>query len=151
MPLHSLDETDKKILQELINDSRTPVRTIANKTNVSIGTVFNRIKHMEENGIIRAFTISVDYESLGFQITVMISIKIKNGKYPELANELAMEKNVITVYDVTGEYDGILISIFTNRQELDKFLKKLQSHPLIEDTHTVLVLNVTKESQLSYL
>ncbi|HOP09553.1 MAG TPA: Lrp/AsnC family transcriptional regulator, partial [Candidatus Methanofastidiosa archaeon] len=94
---------------------------------------------------------SVDYDALGYHLSVMISLKIKRGMYPKLAEELSNEKEVITIYDVTGEFDGVLICVFAYRQELDKFLKKLQSHPLVEDTHTVLVLNKNKESHLSFL
>jgi len=151
MPVHTLDDTDKKIIQELIKDSRTPVRTIASKANVSLGTVSNRIKALEEEGIIKSFTISVDYDALGYQLKVMISVKITRGMYPELAEELMLEGNVITIYDVTGQYDAVLICVFSDRSDLDLFLKRLQSHPLVETTHTVLVLNVTKESQLSFL
>jgi len=113
--------------------------------------VFNRIKHMEEAGIIKSFTVAVDFDALGYHLNVMISLKIKRGMYPQLAEELASEKEVITLYDVTGEYDGILICVFTHRGELDRFLKKLQSHKLVEDTHTVLILNKTKESSLSLI
>ena len=148
MHSHGVDTTDRIILQELLNDSRTPVRTLASKSGVSLGTVVNRIRHLEESGVIKRYTISVDYESLGYSFEAIISMKIAKGKYPEVAEELTEEQSVITIYDVTGEQDAIVIALFPSRDDLDQFLKRVQSHPLVEKTSTMLVLRTSKESEL---
>jgi len=151
MDSQGIDETDRIILQALLRDARTPVRSLASQARVSVGTVVNRIRHLEDSGIIKRYTISVDYEALGYDIVVITTLKIAKGKFPEVANELGKEKNIITIYDVTGEYDAVVISVFPSRSELDAFLKRVQSHSLIEKTHTVLVLKTTKESEITLL
>ncbi|MHC1605548.1 MAG: Lrp/AsnC family transcriptional regulator [Candidatus Methanofastidiosia archaeon] len=151
MQKYTIDDTDKVILRELLKDSHTPVRNLASKANVAIGTIVNRIRQLEENGIIKNYKISIDYEKLGYDIVVITTMKIARGKYPKIAEKLRDEKNIISIYDITGEYDAILISVFHNRSELDHFLKRLQSHPLVEKTHTVLVLNTTKESETNII
>ncbi len=151
MDTHLADDTDRIILRELLRDARTPVRILAREANVSIGTVVNRIRHLENTGIIKGYKAIVDYEALGYKLVVATTLKIANGKYPEVTDKLREERNIITIYNVTGQYDAVLISIFLNMEELNDFLKRVQSHPFVENTHTVLVLKTTKESEINLL
>ncbi|MHC1609229.1 MAG: Lrp/AsnC family transcriptional regulator [Candidatus Methanofastidiosia archaeon] len=151
MDAHLADDTDRIILRELLRDARTPVRILAREANVSIGTVVNRIRHLENTGIIKGYKAIVDYEALGYKLVVATTLKIANGKYPEVTDKLREERNIITIYNVTGQYDAVLISIFLNMEELNDFLKRVQSRPFVENTHTVLVLKTTKESEINLL
>ncbi len=149
--MHERDTIDRIILEELMRDSRTPVRVLAEKATVSVGTIVNRIRHIEDKGIIKGYTINVDYKALGQDIVVITRMKIAKGKYPEVAEELIPEKNIITLYNITGEYDAVMISQFKDREALDIFLKRIQSHPSVDKTNSVLVLKASKESQLNLL
>jgi DNA-binding Lrp family transcriptional regulator len=149
--MHERDAIDRIILEELMRDSRTPVRVLAEKAAVSVGTIVNRIRHLEDKGIIKGYTINVDYKALGQDIVVITRMKIAKGRYPEVAQELVPEKNIITLYNITGEYDAVMISRFKDREALDTFLKRIQSHPYVDKTNSVLVLKASKESQLNLL
>ena len=56
MAMHERDSLDYLILRELTQDSRTPVRVLAEKAQVSVGTIVNRMRQLEDKGIIRGYT-----------------------------------------------------------------------------------------------
>ena len=71
-----LEQTDKKILNILLDNSRLSLRQIAKKTQVSVATVMNHIKKLEKEGIIKKYTTKLDYEKTGYDVEVMVEIRI---------------------------------------------------------------------------
>lgn len=140
-----LNETDMKILQVLLEDARFSSRQIAKKVGVSVGTVLSRIKRMEEDGLIKGYSVLMDHEKLGFELTVVMEITVSKGRLVEMENEIAKISNVCSVYDVTGLTDAFLIAKFKSREELGKFTKRLLALPYIERTNTHVVLTTVKE------
>ena len=142
-----IDNLDEKILNVLLEDSRLSYRQIAKRLKTSVATIMNHIKNMEKENIIKRFTTDIEYYNIGFDIKVIIQLRISKGKLFEVENKIAKEKYVYAVYDVTGDYDAILLARFKNRQTMDKFLKKIQKYYFIERTHTSFILNTIKEKQ----
>jgi len=140
-----LDETDVKILKALTVDARLSSRQIAKQCDVSIGTVLSRIKKMENEGIIKAYSALLDHEKLGYELTVVSEITVSKGRLLEMESEIARFPNVCSVYDVTGELDAIIVAKFRNREELSKFTKRLLALPYVERTNTHVVLTTIKE------
>ena len=140
-----LDEMDVKILDALIADSRLSSRQIARKCEISIGTVLSRIRKMEAEGIIKGYTVLLDQEKLGYELTVVSEITVSKGRLLEVENEIARLSNVCCVYDVTGLIDAIIVAKFKNREELGKFTKRLLTIPYVERTNTHVVLTSIKE------
>jgi len=140
-----LDETDRKLLIELLKDARTSLRRLAEEMNVSPATLHNRLMRLVQSGIIRGFTSLIDYTKLGFDLTAIIMIKVDGKHLVEFENEMAQHNNVIAVYDVIGEYDVIVKSKFRGTDELDNFLKQVLKNPKVERTFTSIVLNIVKE------
>jgi DNA-binding Lrp family transcriptional regulator len=140
-----LNETDNKILQALLEDARFSSRQIAKKVGVSVGTVLSRIKKMEDDGLIKGYSVLMDHEKLGFELTVVMEITVSKGRLVEMENEIAKISNVCSVYDVTGLTDAFLIAKFKSREELGKFTKRLLALPYIERTNTHVVLTTVKE------
>src|SRR4030067_1258970 len=101
-----LDEIDVKILGALIADSRLSSRQIAKKCGISIGTVLSRIRKMEAEGIIKGYTVLLDQEKLGYELTVVTEITVSKGRLLEMENEIARIPNVCCVYDLTGLSDS---------------------------------------------
>ncbi|MEM4603648.1 MAG: Lrp/AsnC family transcriptional regulator, partial [Candidatus Nezhaarchaeales archaeon] len=127
-----LDEIDKAILRELVNDARLSFREIARRIGVSTATVASRVKRMEEEGVIKGYTTIVDVEKLGYDVAALIEIVISRGKVVDIEDEIAKMPNVQAVYDVTGQSDAIIIARFKSRAELSKFIKKLLSMEYVE-------------------
>lgn len=140
-----LDEIDHKILAELIRNSRISYRELAKKLGLSVATVAYRVAKLQKSGLIKGFTTILNYEEMGYEITAIIKLVIKEGRLLEVQREIASEKNVIAVYDVTGEVDSIIICRFRDRQEMSAFIKRILKMPYVERSSTHVVLEVVKE------
>lgn len=143
-----LEETDKKILNILLDNSRLSLRQIAKKADVSVATVMNHIKKLEKEGIIKKYTTKVDYEKIGYDVEVIIEIRISKGKLFEVEKKIATHPNVFAVFDITGAFDALILARFRTRRLMDNFLKKLQTYEFVERTETKLVLNTIKEENI---
>ncbi len=143
-----LEETDKKILNIIVENSRLSLRQIAKKADVSVATVMYHIKNLEKEGIIRKYTAKLDYEKIGYDIEVMIEIRISKGKLFEVEKKIAMHQNVFAVYDTTGAFDAVILARFPTRRTMDNFLKKIQTYEFVERTETHLILRTMKEENI---
>ena len=143
-----LEETDKKILNIIVENSRLSLRQIAKKAGVSVATVMHHIKALEKEGIIRKYTAKLDYEKMGYDVEVMIEIRISKGKLFEVEKKIAMHPNVFAVYDATGAFDAVILARFPTRRTMDNFLKKIQTYEFVERTETRLILRTMKEESI---
>lgn len=143
-----IEETDKKILNILIDDSRLSLRQIAKKANVSVATVMHHINKLEEERIIRKYTAKIDYEKIGYDVEIMTEIRISKGKLFEVEKKIATNPNVFAIYDVTGAFDAVVLARFPSRRQMDNFLKKIQTYEFVERTETKLILNTIKEENI---
>ena len=140
------DKLDYEILRILQQDARKSFRDIAKKLKVAEGTVYNRVKALEEEGIILGSHVDVAYGKLGYVMTAILGLRIRGGHLPEIEGQIAADPNVLAVYDVTGEFDAIVIVKFRVREELNRFVKRVNALPHVERTYTMLALDVMKES-----
>ena len=143
--MFALDEIDKKILAELLLNSKRSYRELAKAIGMSAATVINHVQRLESAGVIREYTLMLDFERLGFELTVVTEMTVSRGKLLETQEKIAKLPYVCVVYDVTGEIDSIVIAKFRNRRELSEFPKDLLSMPFVERTNTHVVLNTVKE------
>ncbi|MDR2719788.1 MAG: Lrp/AsnC family transcriptional regulator [Nitrososphaerota archaeon] len=141
-----LNETDVKILKNLLEDARLSSRQIAKNVGVSVGTVLSRIKKMEDEGLIKGYTVTLDHEKLGYQFIVVTEITVSKGRLLEMELEIAKISGVCGVYDVTGLTDAVIIAKFKNRDDLGAFTKRLLALPYIERTNTHVVLSTIREN-----
>ncbi len=141
----SIDETDRKILSEYLKDARSSFREVASKIGVAVGTVLSRTRKMEKAGLIKGYSVVLDHEKLGYELTAITEITVSKGKLLEMEREIAKFPNICAVYDVTGLTDAIIIAKFRNREELSKFTKALLGMPFVERTNTHIVLTTVKE------
>jgi len=140
-----LDETDVKILKVLLSNARLSCRQIAKRVGVATTTVLSRIKRMEQEGIIKGYSVILDHEKLGYDLTVVTEITVSKGKLLEMERKIAKLPTVCCVYDITGLTDAIVIAKFKNRAELSAFAKSLLAMPFVERTNTHVVLTTVKE------
>ena len=142
-----MDETAKKVLEQFLKDSRQSFREVARKIGVSSGTVANRVKELEEEGIIKRYTTQLNYEKLGYELTAITEIIVSEGMMIEVGNEISKIKETIGVYNVTGDSDILVIAKFRSRQDLSDFTKTILKMPYVVRTKTHVVLNTLKEDQ----
>ncbi|MFQ6050131.1 MAG: Lrp/AsnC family transcriptional regulator [Candidatus Hydrothermarchaeota archaeon] len=136
---------DLNILRELKKDARQSFRALANKLDVAKGTVYNRFNKLRELKIIKGFIPNIDYSKLGYDLAAIIGIIVEGGHLLEIEKKIADEPNVSAVYDVTGEYDAIIVAKFKDRSSLNDFVKKVLAMEHVKRTYTMVVLNIMKE------
>lgn len=141
-------DIDMAIINALIDDSRLSYRQLAGKIGVSAATIMKHVKGLEKAGVIMGYTAVIDHEKLGFDIDVIIHIKVSKGKLFEVEKRIATSDCVKAVYDVTGDYDSVVVARFRNRRILDSFLKKIQTYDFVERTNTIMILNTIKDRQM---
>jgi len=139
------DEIDLQILSLLQEDSRLSFNKIASKLEISVGTVYNHIKSLEERGVIKGYTAIVDPSKLGYGLTVLVLIQAEGKHLTDVESQIAKIGNVISVYDITGDFDVAVVARFKERSELNAFIKSLLGIPYVKRTVTNVVLNVVKE------
>ncbi len=106
MKKYFLDEIDHQILDTLIDNARTPFTDIAKKLNVSAGTIHVRVKKMEDEGVIKGATLTVDYEKMGFSFIAHVGIFLDKTSYTkEVINNLEKIPYVTIAYVTAGKYN----------------------------------------------
>jgi len=143
-----IDKINRKILNVLLGNSRLSYRDIAKEVGVSVVTILKRVKALEKEKIIKGYTTELDYEKLGCDISIIMKMRIAKGKLFEVEKKIASNANVFAVYDVTGDFDCIIIAKFKNRRAMDAFLKKTQTYEFMERTETSIILNTMKEKNI---
>ena len=143
--MFALDDIDRRLLKELLRESNRSYRDLAKSIGVSTATVINHAQRLEAAGVIKDYTVRLDHERLGYELTVITEITVSKGKLLETEEEIAKIPNVCAVYDVTGLTDAMVIAKFKSRSNLSDFTKRLLAMPYVERTNTHVVLTTMKE------
>ena len=102
---------------------------------------------LEQEGIIAGYAPILVESKLGYDVLAVVGVKIHKGKLLDVQRRIAKDDRVTHVYDVTGEWDSIVVVRLKNTRELDGFIKRLGSMDYVENTYTQVVLNVVKEER----
>jgi DNA-binding Lrp family transcriptional regulator len=142
-----VDDVDLRILDSLNQNARKSFRDIAKELKISLSTVSNRVHRLEEDGVIKGYAPIIDENKMGYDLQVVVGIRISKGKLLNTQKRIAKDERVFAVYDVTGDWDSIVMARFQNRTELDKFIKKVLTMEYIERSNTHVVLNTVKDEK----
>ena len=138
-------DLDYRIIAELRKDGRASLRQIGRRLEISTTTVAGRIRVMERNGLIRGYRPLLDSRKLGLGITAITLIKAVGGKIPALMNDLMKDPALTHVYEITGEFDLVVIGKYKDTDSMNREIKKLLSNKAIKETNTSIVLGTAKE------
>jgi DNA-binding Lrp family transcriptional regulator len=141
------DEIERKIIRVMNTNARKSFREIAKEIGASVTAVISAVKKLESAGVIRGYFPSVDPAYFGFELSVVVAVRISQGKLLETQRRIAEDPHVAAVYDVTGDWDSILVAHFRGRDDLNRFLKKINVLPHVDRTVTHLVLNTVKDER----
>jgi DNA-binding Lrp family transcriptional regulator len=144
--MKDLDELDREILCYLIEDAKTPHKKLAKKLKVHTNTLMQRIRKMEESGVIKKYMAAPDYKKLGYDLHVVVMVRVHKGRIgdrPQL-KELWKIPEVQAVYACTGDYDVIVIAYMKDRNDLSRVLRKIEENKWVYRTNTHLVLYAYK-------
>jgi Lrp/AsnC family transcriptional regulator, regulator for asnA, asnC and gidA len=133
-----MDETDRKIIKILKDDGRAGYVEIGNQVDLSEGAVRKRIKTLTDDQVIRKFTVKIGVAE-GAEAITLLAI---NPAYPtqEVSKHIQEIPNVETIYEVTGEYDIIVVIGGMNVVEVNECIEKIRRVEGIMKTNTMIVL-----------
>jgi DNA-binding Lrp family transcriptional regulator len=135
-----------RILSLLLNEPDISQKEIAKLLKISPPAVTNRIKKMKAEGIIAGFQPLVNTLKFGYDTTVLVMVRVKNGKLMDAAKWFAADDNVCAVYRITGVYDIAVIAKFKNTRELNDWNRRVAaSTDHVERMNTSLVFDSLKE------
>lgn len=141
----ALDETDRAIIEALLEDARISQRQLASIVGVAQGTIANRLRRLEAEGCITGYAPLLDAEAVGWSMTVMAGLCIEKGQIMDVQTKISADLRVFGVYDVTGEWDSMVLARVRDRKDLDDLTKKVFTLDGITRSYTHVVLNTVKE------
>ncbi|WP_306061365.1 HTH-type transcriptional regulator Lrp [Natronococcus wangiae] len=141
------EHLDEELVNELLGNGRASLRSLAEELDVSVTTVSNHLSDLEENGVIQGYTPKVDYDALGYDVTAVIQLKTEGSALPEITETLQDHQQMISVYEVTGDYDVIAIGKFKDTDDMNEQIKSLITNPDINQSNTSIVLNAAAENE----
>ena len=140
-----LDKLDRQLLARLLVEGRISFRQVAREFGTSTSTISSRVAKLEKSGVIAGFNVAINFEPLGYDLTAVTEVTVSKGKLPLTEKGIANLPGVCAVYDVTGEYDALVVAKFRSRKELSSFAKGLLAMPFVERANTHVVLTTVKE------
>ena len=149
---YEIDNVDLKILTHLMEDAKTPYTEIAKKVYVSGGTVHVRMKKLEELGVVKGTTLSMDYDKLGYDVTCFMGIFLqKSSLYDQVVEKLRDIPEIVKVHYTTGNYNiFIKIHCRDTRHLKDVLHDKIQKVDGIERTETFISLEESLNRHLQF-
>jgi len=141
------ENLDRKLVNALLGDGRASLRSLGEDMDVSVTTVSNHLSDLEDEGIINGYTPKVDYDALGYDVTAIIQLKVEGSSLPDVTESLREHKQMISVYEVTGDYDIIAVGKFTDTDGMNAQIKELLTDPEINESNTSVVLNTASEHE----
>jgi DNA-binding Lrp family transcriptional regulator len=142
----ALDDTDRRILQELVIDGRLSVNALAERTNVSRATAYGRLKKLIDSRVITRFTAVVDAAKIGLPIAALILVNVDQHNWQMARDELATLPGVEYLAFTSGGFDMVVLVRVPDVVALrDVVLVRLHGSPHVRSTQTIFVLDDNRQ------
>jgi len=142
-----IDATDEKILSHLRARGRDSYRQAARRLGLHPATVIRRVEEMEKAGIINGFGAQVDYLKLGYEFMALVEIRCTSGHISEVGAKLKEQASVVSVWDITGHEDMMILVACKTRDGFNKAIKRIGALAYVERTITHVILNMLKSER----
>jgi Lrp/AsnC family transcriptional regulator for asnA, asnC and gidA len=150
MASYQIDPIDQKILSFLVKNARMPFLEIARECGVSGAAIHQRVKKMEQMGIITGSRLLVKPQALGLNVCAFVGITLSQAnRYPEVIEALRKISEVVECHFVTGEH-ALLIKVycFNHDHLMEVLINTIQKIPGVEQTETWISLDQAIERQV---
>ncbi|WP_299335322.1 HTH-type transcriptional regulator Lrp [Haloplanus sp.] len=141
------ENLDAKLINALFGDGRASLRSLAEELDVSVTTVSNHLRDLEDEGVIQGYTPRVNYDALGYDVTAILQLKVEGSALPHITDDLQEHKQMVSVYEVTGDYDVIAVAKFIDTDGMDDQIKALLTDADIRESNTSVILNTVAEGR----
>ncbi len=146
--MERIDEIDAKILMLLQAQGRMKRNRIAEEVGLSVPSVSERMRKLEDRGVIKGYHAVVDAKRLHIDITAFIRVNVDNSSdYNNFVDQAHQLTEVLEVHSITGEGSHILKVRTKNTTSLEQLLARIQSWPSVHGTSTSIVLSTYKETR----
>ncbi len=143
----TLDSLDIKILNKLQENGRTKRSVIAESVGLSLPSLSDRMKKLEDHGIIEGYYAKLNRKVFNYDIMAFISIIMDSSKdYALLAENIKVTPEIMECYSILGEGSHMLKAMVKDTKSLEQLLSKIQLWPGVNRTVTSFVLSTIKES-----
>ena len=142
--MHNLDDTDRELLALLRQDARMPVATLAGKLKVARGTVQNRMKRLERDGVIVGYTVRVKPQAEAHRIRALMTIVVEGNRGAEVLKALRGHPNVTGLHSTNGRWDLVAELRADSLEAFDRALGNIRLIAGIGNTETSLLLSTHK-------
>jgi Lrp/AsnC family transcriptional regulator, leucine-responsive regulatory protein len=143
-----LDSLDYKILRRLVQRGRSTWSELASLLHLSAPSIADRVKRLEDMGIIRSYTARLDYQELGIPLTAFVAVSLSHPKYSAgFLKGVTHLSEIEECHHIAGDDDYLLKVRCRTTQDLNFFLNdQLKRIPGVVRTRTTIVLSTVKES-----
>ena len=142
-----MDEKDKLILSLLQKDGRMTASEIAEKVDLSVPAVTERIRKLTEGSVLKEFRAVVDAKKVGYDVTAYILLDMSSSNsYGDMVQYAQDNDEVLECHSITGEGSHILKVRTHDTSSLESLLRDIQSWPGVIRTHTMIVMSTFKEA-----
>ncbi len=146
--MERIDEIDAKILTLLQNHGRMKRNRIAEEVGLSVPSVSERMRKLEDRGVIKGYHAVVDAKRLHIDITAFIRVNVDSSShYDSFVDNASALPEVLEVHSITGEGSHILKVRTQNTTSLENLLAEIQSWSSVHGTSTSIVLSTYKETR----
>lgn len=137
-----LDDTDRRVVEELRADGRISMRTLAERLHISRASAYSRVERLHRDGVITGYGAMVDPERYGFGVSAYVHLKISQHSWKAVRQRILDIPEVWHGALVSGENDLTLLVRARDAASLrDLVLNRLQTMPDVVSSHTVLILD----------
>src|SRR5581483_6404714 len=145
-----MDSTDRKILNILQSDARTPNAELARQVGLAPSAVLERVRKLEERGILRGYTALVDHAAIGVGLLAFILVRSSDPTGTDhVAKLIAKAPEVLEVHNVAGDDCFVVKVRARDTKDLSRVLKKrFGTLKAVRSTRTIIVLDTIKESTI---
>jgi Lrp/AsnC family leucine-responsive transcriptional regulator len=143
----SIDDRDRRILALVQRDARLPQAEVARRVGLSAAAVNERLRKLENAGVIRRFAAVVDPQAVGAAITAFVEVFIDQPRLePDFIERVLRLDEVQECHHITGEFSLLLKVRVPDMQSLqDLLIHRLSAHEGVRQTRTIMVLSTLKE------
>jgi Lrp/AsnC family leucine-responsive transcriptional regulator len=142
-----VEETDRAIVAALSADGRLSYTDLADKVGLSVSAAHQRVRRLEQRGVIKGYVARVDYEAIGLPLTAFVAIRPLDSAAPDDAPQrLAGLPEVESCYSVAGEDFYLLLVRVRSPGDLERLLQEIRSAANVT-TRTTVVLSTPYESR----
>jgi Lrp/AsnC family leucine-responsive transcriptional regulator len=142
-----LDDIDVTILEILQKEGRTRRNELAELVGLSLPAASERLRKLEEAGIITGYHAKLDYKLLGKDITAFVLVTMDSSKhFSAFVDHVNATDDILECHGITGEGTHLLKVRAENTESLEKLLAKVQSWLGVTKTATSMVLSTSKET-----